>query len=122
MKVLLSMWWYWEWFLLGVYSCKSSSGGLGSSAELLSTRATVETVMDNHPDFETFTSRLKLTVPVNGESSFNGTLKIKKDELIQIPLQVPVIRIEAPRIEISRDYITVIDRIISGMCMFRFPT
>ncbi len=98
--------------LVGLASCKSSSGLSGrASAEVADAMAAVEVVMGNRPDFETFTSRLKLTVPFNGESSFNGTLKIKKDALIQISLQVPLIRIEAARIEIANDYITVIDRI-----------
>lgn len=71
----------------------------------------LEAVIDNTPVFESFSSRLKLTLPAKkGDISLNGYLKMQHDELIQISLLIPIIRSEAARIEISPDRVLVIDR------------
>ncbi|NDV64222.1 DUF4292 domain-containing protein [Bacteroides sp. 224] len=71
----------------------------------------LEAVINNTPDFESFSSRLKLTLPARrGDVSLSGYLKMQHDELIQISLLIPIIRSEAARIEISPDRVLVIDR------------
>lgn len=72
----------------------------------------LDAVIENAPQFETFSSKLKMDLPVKrGGYTVNGTLKIQKDQMIQISLLVPIIRSEAARIEITPKRVLVIDRI-----------
>jgi|GEM_PF-61993 hypothetical protein len=90
-------------FLLSgcLYSCKSSKGTTGNS-ELAGVVS---------PDI--FSSRLKLTIPQERKKkqTLNGSVKMVRDELIQISLVAPVLRTEAVRIEVTPDEMLVIDRI-----------
>jgi hypothetical protein len=71
----------------------------------------LEAVIANTPVFNSFSSNLRLTVPLNsGEYTLNGTLKMQRDGLIRISLLLPVIRTEVVRIEISPEKILLIDR------------
>lgn len=71
----------------------------------------LEAIVSNTPVFDSFSSRLRLTLPLNGEEkTVNGTLKMKRDERIQISLVLPVIRTEAARIEITPERVTILDR------------
>lgn len=96
--------------------CKSSksatgSGDSGGSVRLRGDQL-LEAVIENTPVYESFSSRLKLTMPSGkGELSLSGYLKMQRDELIQISLLVPILRSEAVRIEISPDRVLVIDRL-----------
>lgn len=74
--------------------------------------AQLQAIINNTPVFDYFSSRLKLTLSVNGEDmTLNGTLKMKWNEIIQISLHTPVIRTEAARIEIFPEKIVILDRI-----------
>ncbi|MCD8165610.1 MAG: DUF4292 domain-containing protein [Bacteroides sp.] len=101
--------------LVTIVSCKSSKGvSGGSTAEIAEGMNTLEAVIENHADFTTLTSRMRITLPVKGNpTSLNGTLKIRRDEFIQLSVlaPVPLVKIEAASIEIGREQITVIDRI-----------
>lgn len=98
--------------VLLLVSCKSvkmaipDGGGMRlTGAELL------ETVIGNTPVFDSFSSRLRMTIPLKkGDFTLNGTLSMQRDELIRISLLLPIIRTEAARIEISPECILVIDR------------
>ncbi|MCD7900976.1 MAG: DUF4292 domain-containing protein [Bacteroides sp.] len=96
--------------------CKSSKSATGSvdSGESVRLRGDqlLEAVIDNTPVYDSFSSRLKLTMPSGkGELNLNGYLKMQRDELIQISLLVPILRSEAVRIEISPDRVLIIDRL-----------
>lgn len=93
-------------------SCKSGKMAMQSSTGvLLTTEQRMEAIADNTPVFDSFSSRLRMTVPLKkGEYTLNGTLKMQRDQLIQISLLLPIIRTEAARIEISPERILVIDR------------
>jgi hypothetical protein len=93
-------------------SCKSgkiaiqSKNGMGLTGE-----EQLEAVIEKTPVFDSFSSHLRLTVPLKkGELTLNGTLKMQRDRLIRISLLLPLIRTEAARIEISPEQILVIDR------------
>lgn len=93
-------------------ACKSSKTVVdGSSGVRLTGAAQLEAVIENTPVFESFSSRLRMTLPLKkSDYTVNGTLKMQRDQLIQISLLIPIIRTEAARIEISPDHILVIDR------------
>jgi len=80
--------------------------------ERLSEEEHFRAVIQNTPSFNTLTSRIRMTLPVEGKTkSVNGTLKIDRDKLIQISLVAPVIRTEGARIEITPDRVLAIDRV-----------
>lgn len=93
-------------------SCRSSkqagsSAGMGSREEI----SLLKEVIGSSPAFDTFSSKLRLTARLNGkETSVNGSLKMKRDELIQLSV-APILGIEVARIEITRDSVLVLDRI-----------
>lgn len=94
-------------------SCKSGKAIMqGESGVRLAGEAQLEAVIANTPTFDSFYSRLRLTVPAKkSDYTVSGTFKMQRDELIQISLLVPIIRTEAARIEISPERVLVIDRI-----------
>lgn len=99
--------------MLFAYGCRSSKKMVSEERSVmrLSGEEHLAAVIANTPDFTALSSRLKLTLPTKkGEFSVNGTLKIKRDERIQISLLIPVIRTEAARIEITPERILAIDR------------
>ena len=93
-------------------SCKSGKAVLESGTGVrLTGEEQMEAVIENTPVFDSFSSRLRMTIPLKkGEYTLNGTLKMQRDQLIQISLLLPIIRTEAARIEISPEHILVIDR------------
>ena len=92
--------------------CKSGSTITTSDSGIrLKGDELLEAVIKNTPTFDSFSSRLKMSLPSGKSSmSLNGTLKMQRDKLIQISLLIPILRSEAVRIEITPDHILVIDR------------
>lgn len=94
-----------------ITSCRSSkmadtSAGLAEMSEM----KYLEEIISSTPSFDTFTSKVRLNVHLNGKDmSVNGTLKMKKDELIQLSI-VPMLGIEVARLEITKDNVLIIDR------------
>lgn len=97
-------------FLLA--SCKSSKMVIqGGDGVRLTGEAQLEAVIENTPVFDSFSSRIRMTLPLKkNDYTLSGTLKMQRDELIQISLLMPIIRTEVARIEISPKHILVIDR------------
>lgn len=68
-------------------------------------------VANNTPEIKAFSSKMKLTITSKGkEMSVNGTLRMKKDEVIQLSL-TPFLGIEVGKIEITPDKVLILDRI-----------
>lgn len=95
-----------------ITSCKSTKTITSSSGmEKLSEMKYLKEVISNAPTFETFSSKMRLTVDLNGkETMINGSLKMKRNEIIQISI-APILGIEVARIEITKDSMLVLDRI-----------
>lgn len=92
-------------------SCKSAKMLSGGSSERLAGEEQLEAVIANTPVFDSFSSRLRMTLPIKkNDLTVNGTLKMERDRLIQISLLMPIIRTEVARVEISPEHILVIDR------------
>lgn len=90
-----------------------SSGGI---KELSDTKY-LEEVIKNAPSFDSFSSKMRLTINLDGkETSVNGSLKMKKNDLIQLSI-APILGIEVARIEISKDSVLVIDPHQQTICI-----
>lgn len=98
--------------LMVISSCKSSRSIVATPAvKVVAEENYAENILENAPVFDFYSSKMKLTVNLNGQDvSVNGNLRIKKDDVIQLSI-VPLLGIEAARIEIGRDSILVLDRI-----------
>ncbi|MBR3529860.1 MAG: DUF4292 domain-containing protein [Bacteroidaceae bacterium] len=69
-------------------------------------------VKENQTKEENLTAKLKVTIQMNGKSiSTSGSLKMKKDDVIQISLVDPIVGIaEVGKMEFTKDHVLVIDR------------
>lgn len=99
--------------LLLMVSCKSSKSVFRTSEGAFFTgEEHMEALLKQTPVYESFSARIKLTVPTKKSTqSVNGTLKIQRNELIQLSLLMPLIRTEIVRIDITPEYILLIDRL-----------
>ena len=71
----------------------------------------IEHVIANNGGWQALTAKVALSIDLEGKGAtkVNGTLRIKKDEVIQLSI-VPLLGIEVGRAEISPEGILVIDR------------
>lgn len=68
-------------------------------------------VVDNAPDFDEFSAKMRLSLSYGNEDiSVNGSIKMKRDEVIQLSL-VAVGIVEAARVELTPKHLLVLDRI-----------
>jgi len=69
-------------------------------------------VKNNETKEENLTAKLKVTIQMNGKSiSTSGSLKMKKNDVIQISLVDPIVGIaEVGRMEFTKEHVLVIDR------------
>ena len=99
--------------LIGVMASCSSSRSLKKSASIdgMSEAEYVEHVIANAGGWEALTAKMSLSIDIEGkgDTKVNGTLRIKKGEVIQMSI-APLLGIEVARAEISPDGILVIDR------------
>ena len=80
------------------------------SIEGMTEKEFVEHVIDNAGGWHALTAKMALSVDLGkGTTKVNGTLRIKKGEVIQMSI-APFLGIEVARAEISPDGILVIDR------------
>ena len=102
-------------------SCKTTKSASRSNINKVlrkvspATHSKYDSIVDlytkNNTDILSFTSKIKVDAKIGDKVvSANGTLRIKKDEVIQMSLQIPLLGIELGRLEITPDYILVIDR------------
>jgi Domain of unknown function (DUF4292) len=56
-------------------------------------------------------SKIQLTVPYKGDKvTMGGSMKMKSEERIQLSVQLPILRTEVARIEITPDEVLLLDR------------
>lgn len=85
----------------------------GSSAELLEAKKTgfLRKVYDNEVYAKSISSKIKFTIKSGDKNlSVSGSLKMRKDDVIRIQL-TPFGLMEAGRIEFTKDYVLIMDRI-----------
>lgn len=74
----------------------------------------VKKVNDNAVYTKSISSKIDFTI-LRGEKeiSVGGKLQMRRDEVIRIQLNVPIIGMEAGRLEFTKDYVLIMDRIHS---------
>ena len=71
-----------------------------------------EKVLDNAVYVDNITSKIEFTVKSGSkEISVNGKIQMRRDDVIRIQLSVPVLGMEAGRLEFTKDYVMIVDRI-----------
>lgn len=103
---------YFVLLLALITSCKSSKPTTGTkAADNTSAINYLESVLNNAPAFDSFTSKMHLTANLGGKGlTISGTLKMKKNDAIQLSF-APLLGIEVARIEITPEHILIIDRL-----------
>ncbi|WP_071147416.1 DUF4292 domain-containing protein [Bacteroides ihuae] len=81
-------------------------------ALLTGCKSTRTIVAPAEPDMPRYlSSKIQLTVPYKGDKvTMGGYMKMKSDERIQLSVQLPIIRTEVARIEITPDEVLLLDR------------
>ena len=99
-----------------VTSCGSKKSLTSGSADMsrFSKTAYLKAVVENAPEFDEFSAKMRLALSSGSEDiSVGGSIKMKRDEAIQLSL-VAVGIVEAARIELTPKRLLVLDRI--GRC------
>ncbi len=96
-----------------VTSCGSKKTATSGEVDMsgFSETSYLKAVVDNAPDFNEFSAKMRLALTYGGENiSVGGSIKMKRDEVIQLSL-VAVGIVEAARIEFTPKRLLVLDRI-----------
>lgn len=102
----------WALILVLFASCSSTKSlKKGDSIEGMTETEFVENVISHAGGWDALTAKMTLAIDLEGKGAtkVNGTLRIKKGEVIQLSI-APFLGIEVGRAEISPDGILVIDR------------
>ena len=104
---------WWIFLLVLMASCSSTKTIKKShSIEGVTETEYLETVIDNAGGWDALTAKMTLAIDLEGKGAtkVNGTLRIKKGEVVQMSI-APFLGIEVARAEISPDGVLVIDRV-----------
>lgn len=104
---------WWTFLLVLMASCSSTKTIKKShSIEGVTETEYLETVIDNAGGWDALTAKMTLAIDLEGKGAtkVNGTLRIKKGEVVQMSI-APFLGIEVARAEISPDGVLVIDRV-----------
>lgn len=72
----------------------------------------VQKVSDNSVYLDNITSKLDFTINTGSkEISVGGSLRMKKNDVIRLQLMLPIIGTEVGRLEFTKDYVMIVDRI-----------
>jgi hypothetical protein len=96
-----------------IASCGSKKNLTSGSADMsrFSETTYLKTVVENAPEFEEFSAKMRLELMSGDESlSVGGSIRMKRDEAIQLSLVAAGI-VEAARIELTPKRLLVLDRI-----------
>ena len=103
----------WVAMVMVLASCSSTKSLKSThSIEGMTETEFVQNVIQNAGGWDALTAKMSLALDWEGKGAtkVSGTLRIKKDEVIQLSI-VPFLGIEVARAEISPDGILVIDRL-----------
>lgn len=93
-------------------SSASTSESRGQKSEAMQKLSFVQKVSDNQVYSKNITGNMDFTISMDSkEISLPGNLKMRKDEVIRIQLQAPVLGFEVGRLEFTPKYVLIIDRI-----------
>ncbi len=99
-------------------SCRTQKQGVSNGKPVATTTTLsadkhIEKVKSNNSLQQNLTAKVKFTLDMNGKSvSTSGTLKMKKDDVIQISLVDPILgAMEVGKMEFTKTRVLIIDRI-----------
>lgn len=93
-------------------SSASASGSRGQKNEAIQKLSFVQKVSDNQVYSKNITGNMEFTISMDSkEISVPGNLKMRKDEVIRIQLQAPMLGFEVGRLEFTPKYVLIIDRL-----------
>ena len=115
MKKTTKLLWLSLMLVMGVMavSCGSKKAVTSGRVDMsgFSETAYLKAVVENAPEFDAFSAKMRLALSYGGENiSVGGSIKMKRDEAIQLSL-VAVGIVEAARIEFTPKRLLVLDRI-----------
>ncbi len=115
MKKTTKLLWFSLMLVMGVMavSCGSKKAATSGRVDMsgFSETAYLKAVVENAPEFDAFSAKMRLALSYGGENiSVGGSIKMKRDEAIQLSL-VAVGIVEAARIEFTPKRLLVLDRI-----------
>lgn len=88
-----------------------SQVGLNQKNESLQKKTFVQMVNDNQVYTKNITGNMSLTIQTGSkEISVNGSLKMRKNEVIRLQLNAPFLGFEIGRLEFAPDYVLLLDR------------
>ena len=104
---------------IALSSCKSSKPVVNPNSPIVSTNTTfaadkyMSMVASNNSTQANLTAKVKVVVDVDGKSvSTSGSLKMKKDDVIQLSLVDPLIGVmELGRMEFTKTRVLIVDRV-----------
>jgi hypothetical protein len=71
-----------------------------------------EKVLDHAVYVDNITSKIDFTINTGSkEISVSGKIQMRRDDVIRIQLSVPILGMEAGRLEFTKDYVMIVDRI-----------
>ena len=77
----------------------------------------LQMVADNAVYSDFINSKIKLKVQTGSkEITLPGVLRMHKDDVIRIQVQIPLLGTEAARLEFTKDYVLIVDRIHKEYC------
>lgn len=95
-------------FLVLLAGCKSSKTVV-KEKEVVSEKEEIPVEKPQAPAY--LSAKMQLTVPSgDGSITLGGTMKMKGDERIQLSVQMPIIRSEVVRLDITPDEVLLVDR------------
>lgn len=104
---------------IALSSCKSSKPVVNPNSPIVSTNTTfaadkyMSMVVSNNSTQANLTAKVKVVVDVDGKSvSTSGSLKMKKDDVIQLSLVDPLLGVmELGRMEFTKTRVLIVDRV-----------
>ena len=80
--------------------------------ELIRQTQFAERVVENAVYVNNITSKIDFTINTGSkEISVGGKIQMRRDDVIRIQLSVPILGMEAGRLEFTKDYVMIVDRI-----------
>lgn len=94
-------------------ACSTQKAAVGNSSTHADPAvAFVETIIAGAPDTKNITGSANIKLQTGGQSmKLNGSLRMRRDEVIRLQLMLPVIGTEVGRIDFTPDYALVVDRL-----------
>lgn len=91
---------------------KTEQANLGNLNDAASQQAFLKQVLDNQVYAKNITGSMSFKIQMGDKDiEVNGSLRMRKDEVVRIQLNAPILGFEVGRLEFTPDYVLIIDRL-----------